>query len=333
MTGSEGGRRSTDRGAGDRDRSWVGGVIGPGTLGGPKAGAAALSIASNSLLVALKIIAGVITGSLAILTEALHSAVDLLASVVAFVSVRKADQPADYDHPYGHEKVEHLAALIEGMLILVGAGIIVFESARRLNDNGEIEQLGFGIAVVAFALVANVIVSAYLGRTARRYGSPALEGDAAHLRADALTSAGVLVGLVVVQITGAVWLDSVIALGVAAAIVVAGLRILSRSGRVLVDEAPAHELDLVEQAIATERPPEVVGYHKLRARRAGARRHVDLHLQFEAGTTLEAAHGIGHRLQAAIEAALGDADVLIHLEPEGSVRDHGDAADELFRSG
>src|SRR5262249_3976151 len=154
-----------------------------------------LSIASNATLIALKLAAGAVTGSIAILTEAIHSLIDLVASVIAFVSVRKADEPADAEHPYGHEKVENLAANIEGILILVGAGIIVYEATHRLVVGSSVESLGVGIAVMAFSMVANLVVSAILSQTGRRTGSPALEGDAAHLRTDALTSAGVLVGL------------------------------------------------------------------------------------------------------------------------------------------
>ena len=187
-----------------------------------KSGAAALSIASNATLIAIKLAAGAITGSIAILTEALHSLIDLVASVIAFVSVRKADEPADADHPYGHEKVESLAATIEGMLILVGAGIIVFEATHRLVVGSEVEALGVGIAVMGFSVLANLVVSTVLSRQARAHESPALEGDAAHLRADALTSAGVLGGLLLVEITGVVAFDSITALVVAAAIVVAG---------------------------------------------------------------------------------------------------------------
>jgi len=153
-----------------------------------KTGAAGLSIASNSILIALKLAAGAITGSIAIITEAIHSSIDLLASIIAFVSVRKADEPADREHPYGHEKLENLAAAIEGMLILVGAGIIIFEATRRLVTGAEIEELGVGIAVIGLSAVANFAVSAFLYRRARVLGSPALEGDAAHLRTDAMTS-------------------------------------------------------------------------------------------------------------------------------------------------
>src|SRR5512133_811877 len=142
-----------------------------------KTGAAALSIASNATLIAIKVAAGAITGSIAIVTEAVHSLIDLVASVVAFVSVRKADEPADAEHPYGHAKVESLAATIEGMLILVGAGIIVYEATHRLVVGSEVETLWVGIAVMALSVVANLGVSSVLSRQARATESAALEGD------------------------------------------------------------------------------------------------------------------------------------------------------------
>ncbi|HEX4807025.1 MAG TPA: cation diffusion facilitator family transporter [Conexibacter sp.] len=283
--------------------------------------AAALSIASNSTLIVLKLVAGVLTGSVAVVTEAIHSGIDLIASVVAYFSVRKAGEPADELHRYGHDKIENLAAAIEGMLILVGSGVIVFASLRRLISGGTVEHLGFGIAVVAFSAVANLLVSAIIARTARTTASPALAGDAAHLRTDAYTSLAVLAGLALVQLTGAQWLDPVVALLVAGAIVTAGVRLLLGSSRVLVDEAlPEHERAAIHRAVVAFGDRGVVGYHQLRTRRAGARRYVDLHLQFEAGTSLEQAHEIAHAIQDAIEARLHGADVLIHLEPADRVR-------------
>ncbi len=299
-----------------------------------KSGAAALSIASNALLIAIKLAAGAITGSIAIVTEAVHSLIDLVASVVAFVSVRKADEPADADHPYGHEKVESLAATIEGMLILLGAGIIVYEATHRLVVGAEVETLGVGIAVMGFSVIANLVVSTVLSRQAKAHESPALEGDAAHLRTDALTSAGVLVGLALVQITGNAAFDSITALVVAGAIVTAGIRIIRRSSGVLVDEAlPDEEMDRIEAAIAAARTPEVAGYHKLRARRAGSRRYIDLHVQYRSGTSLERAHELAHPMRDAIEAEIPGAEVLIHAEPETSLRDPDPAASGPFRAG
>lgn len=286
-----------------------------------KSGAALLSIISNSVLIVLKLVAGLLTGSIAILTEAIHSGIDLLASLVAFVSVRKADQPADEDHPYGHEKAENIAAGAEAMLILLGAAIILTEAVRRLFNGSEIDQVVIGIVVIGFSVVANLFVSTYLFRRARELDSPALEGDAAHLRADALTSIAVLVGLVLVEVTGYSSFDSIAALTVAFVIVATGVRLGLRSGRELMDEAPpADELDRIERAIAAVRPEQMAGYHKLRARRAGSRRHIDMHVQFRSGTSLEDAHRLAHELRDAITAEISNADVLIHVEPEDSFR-------------
>lgn len=168
-------------------------------------------------------------------------------------------------------------------------------------------------------MALNIAVSSFLYARARTHDSPALEGDAAHLRADAVTSVAVLVGLFLVEITDESAFDSIAAMVVAVAIVGSGVRLMLRSGRVLMDEAPPpEELDQIEMAIAAARPPEMVGYHKLRARKAGARRHIDMHVQFRTGTTLEAAHKQAHELRDAIDVAIPHAHVLIHVEPETS---------------
>ena len=282
---------------------------------------AALSIFSNSGLILLKVVAGTVTGSVAILTEAVHSSIDLVASIVAFVSVRKAGEPADDTHRYGHEKIENLAAAIEGVLILVGSATIAFEAIRRLLGRGRLHTVGLGIGVVAFSMLVNVVISSVIARTARETGSPALEGDAAHLRTDAVTSAAVLVALALIKLTGAQWIDPVVALLVAAAILATGVRLLGRSSRVLVDQAlPPDEVAAIRSAIEAFAPRGVVGYHELRTRRAGSLRYVDLHVQFRAGTSLENAHRTAHELQNLIASRLERADVLIHLEPEDRVR-------------
>jgi cation diffusion facilitator family transporter len=303
------------------------GVVGPAAHNpGRKTRAAGLSILSNSALILLKVAAGVLTGSIALITEAIHSAVDLVASIVAFFSVRKADQPADADHLYGHAKVENLAAALEGVLIVLGAAVIIFESVRRLANPPQLESLGIGIGVIAFSVAVNLAVSTFLYRQAHATESAALEGDAAHLRTDALTSVGVLIGLTLVQLTGIDILDPIVALIVACAIIFSGVRIVTRSSRVLVDEAlPADELEQIRDAIASNGAPELYGFHKLRARRAGSNRYIDLHVQFKRGTTLERAHALSHDLSESIRSRIRGADVLIHLEPEDtSLRDAPD---------
>jgi cation diffusion facilitator family transporter len=282
---------------------------------------ALLSVASNSALILLKVIAGTLTGSVAILTEAVHSSIDLIASVVALLSVRIADEPADAGHSYGHEKVENLAAAFEAVLILVGSAVIAFEAIRRLITGGSTRTLGIGIGVIAFSTVANLIVSTIIARGGRRTNSPALEGDAAHLRTDALSSFAVLVALLLVKATGAQWIDPVAALLVASTIVVTGVRLLVRSGEVLVDQAlPPEETAAIIGVIQGFDDEAIIGFHALRTRRGGSKRYVDVHIQFRHGTSLEQAHRAAHELQDQISAALGAADVLIHLEPEDRLR-------------
>jgi cation diffusion facilitator family transporter len=287
----------------------------------PKRRAAALSVASNMTLISLKVIAGIATGSVAVLTEAAHSGMDLIASIVALVSVRKADEPADAGHPYGHEKMENMAGAIEGTLILFGAAIITYEALLRLIRGGRVHTIGVGIAVIVVSTVANVFVSRIIARRARETGSVALEADAMHLSADAASSAAVLVGLVLISFTHAQWIDPAVALVVAVGVAVAGGRILLRSARSLVDEAlPEEELEGIRSTIrelGVERG--VIGFHKLRARRAGARRYVDVHVQFDTGTSLEAAHKTAHELTNAIRDQLAGADILVHVEPRDRV--------------
>ena len=287
----------------------------------PKRRAAALSVASNTTLIILKVIAGIATGSVAVLTEAAHSGMDLIASIVALVSVRKADEPADAGHPYGHEKMENMAGAIEGTLILFGAAIITYEALLRLVRGGRVHTIGVGIAVIVVSAVVNLIVSRIIGRRAVQTGSVALEADAMHLSADVASSLAVLVGLVLVAFTHAEWIDPAVALLVAAGVAFAGGRILLRSSRTLVDEAlPDDELEWIRSTIrelGAERG--VVAFHKLRARRAGTRRYVDVHLQFTAGTTLEAAHETAHEVTNAIRDRLEDADILVHVEPRDRV--------------
>lgn len=286
-----------------------------------KTRAAAVSIASNSCLIVLKVGAGLVTGSVGILSDAVHSLMDLIASLIAWASVRKADEPADASHRYGHEKLEDLAAGAQALLLLVGAVFIAVEAIRRLINGGEVGSIGIGIAVTGAAAAVNLVVSTYLERTGRATGSIALAANAADLRTDAVVSLGVLVSLVVVKLTGAHWLDPVVGLLVAAAITRTGVRILVDASRRLADEAlPADELAALQQVVASFVGDEVVGYHDLRARHVGSNHQVDLHLQFASRTSLERAHYVSHQLQDAIVERLPGTTVLVHLEPEDRVR-------------
>lgn len=286
-----------------------------------KTRAAAVSIASNTGLIVAKVAAGLATGSVGIFSDAIHSLMDLIASVIAWASVRKADQPADRSHRYGHEKLEDLAAGAQALLLLVAAVFVGFEAIRRLIDGGTVGSIGLGIAVAGVAAAINAVVSTYVARAGRATGSTALQANAADLRTDAVVSFGVLVALVLVKLTGADWIDAAVGLLVAGAISATGVRILIEASRRLADEAlPAEELEALQQVVRSFIGDEVVGFHDLRARHVGSHHQVDLHLQFASRTSLERAHYISHLLQNAIIARLPGTTVLIHLEPEDRVR-------------
>jgi cation diffusion facilitator family transporter len=286
-----------------------------------KTRAAAVSIGSNSGLIALKVVAGLLTGSVGVLSDAVHSLMDLIASLIAWASVRKSDAPADASHRYGHEKLEDLAAGAQALLLLLGAAFIAYEAIRRLIDGGHVGKIGIGIAVAGTAAAINFVVSAYLIRAGTTTESTALHANAADLRTDAIVSLAVLVSLIVVRLTGAGWIDSVVGLLVAVAISGTGVRILVDASRRLADEAlPADELQALQQVVGSFVGGEVVGFHDLRARHVGSHHQVDLHLQFATGTSLERAHYVSHQLQDAIVERLPGTTALIHLEPEDRVR-------------
>jgi cation diffusion facilitator family transporter len=286
-----------------------------------KTRAAAVSIVSNSGLIVLKVAAGLVTGSVGILSDAVHSLMDLIASLIAWASVRKADVPADASHRYGHEKLEDLSAGAQALLLLIGAVFIAVEAVRRLVGGGHVDTIGVGIAVAGAAAAVNLVVSSYVERSGRVAGSTALDANAADLRTDAIVSLAVLVSLVIVKLTSADWIDPLVGLLVAAAISRTGVRILIGASRRLADEAlPAEELVALKQVVGSFVGEEVVGFHDLRARHVGSHHQVDLHLQFAAGVSLERAHHVSHQLQDAILARLPGTTVLVHLEPQDRIR-------------
>lgn len=259
---------------------------------------------------------------------------DLIASGIAFASVRKADEPPDASHRYGHEKVEDLAASAQALLLLMGAAFIAFEAIHRIVVGGRVGSIGVGVAVTAAAAAINLVVSAYIARAGRATGSPALDANGADLRTDALVSLGVLVSLLVIWTTKAEWIDPIVGLIVAVVISTTGVRILIAASRRLADEAlPAEELRELEAVVDSFLGDQVVGYHDLRARHVGAHHQVDLHLQFASGMSLETAHYISHQLQDAIRDCLPGTTVLIHLEPEDRVRSDSFASSSAAEEG
>lgn len=280
-----------------------------------KTSAARLSIVSNMLLVLLKLLVGFWTGSVSVLSEAVHSATDLLASGIAFLSVRIADTPPDEDHPYGHGKIESLSGLAEALLIFVAATFIIYEAfAKLIAHQTHVPQVDAGLAVMGFSALVNVGVSRHLHRVATETDSLALHADAEHLRTDVLTSIGVFVGLVLVRLTGKALFDPLTALFVALFIVHAAYRISRHATQLLLDvRLPAEEEAAIQEVLETD--SRVLSFHKLRTRKSGTARYVDVHVQIDDEHTLVEAHDLTEELEDRIRALLPAIYINIHIEP------------------
>ena len=275
---------------------------------------ARLSVVSNTSLVIFKLLVSWQTGAVSILSEAAHSAVDLLAALIAWAAVRKSDLPPDEKHAYGHGKIENLSGAIEAVLIVVAAVGIVWEAAQKLNQQHMPEDLELGIAVMALSIAVNWLVSGKLMNVAKATGSQALEADALHLRADIWTSVGVLAGLGLIYWTGLPWLDPAIALVVAVIVFRAGWKLTKNSFAELTDiSLPAEEEERIAALVQTH--PEVLSLHRLRTRRSGSYRLLDMHVVLGKDLPLENAHTICDQLEAELKEAFAPCDVVIHMEP------------------
>ncbi|HUK78390.1 MAG TPA: cation diffusion facilitator family transporter, partial [Thermoleophilia bacterium] len=301
-------------------------VTGPAAVGAHdgslKARAAWVSIAANAALIVFKLLVGVLSGSIGIISEAVHSATDLIAAVIALVSVRHASRPADVRHRYGHEKVENFSGVVEGAIIFAAAVVIVVEAVGHLISGETLDHIPLAIAVMLVSAGVNVALTSYLSRTARLTGSPALQADAANHLTDIYTSLGVAGGLALIELTGKTFFDPVLALVVAALIMWTAWGVVSQSTRVLLDEAlPDEELDVVRATVAEHRGELITGYHKLRARHAGARHLIDLHVTVPGNMTVMRAHEIAEHIESDIAERLPNTEVLVHIEPSTHERE------------
>ena len=280
-----------------------------------KGGAAKLALATVLGLITLKVVVAAITGSISIRADAVHSALDLVAAITTFIGVRISGRPADRQHPFGHGKAENISSTIVAGLILTAAGIIIYTAIQRFITGAPIESIGIGIYITAAAIVINVLISRYLLKIARRTNSPALEADARHLFSDVLSSVAVLIGLVIVRLTGLSILDPIIALLVALLILKVGYDTLRKSFGGLVDvRLPETEETEIKNCII-EHYAEVVSFHRLRTRRAGSQRYIDLHLVMPKNASVDQAHRMCDHLEQDIEERLHHTSVTIHVEP------------------
>jgi cation diffusion facilitator family transporter len=287
-----------------------------------KQGVALLSVLSNTTLVAGKLVVGLLIGSVSVLSEAIHSGVDLVASLIAWFAVRTADKPADEGHPFGHGKVENLSGTIEALLIFVAAGWIIYEAVGRLLHPRPIEGEAWGALVMGVSAVANLAVSQLLFKVGRATDSVALEADAWHLRTDVYTSAGVMVGLAVMALDHRLlpgaelrWVDPVAALAVAALILRAAYELTLKSARDLMDVRLPEGEEAWMRAHVASLAPRVLGFHRLRTRKAGAYRFVDFHLLVDPEMTVRDSHAIAEDVTATIRARLPRTSVTVHVEP------------------
>lgn len=280
-----------------------------------KVKAARISILSNSLLVSVKLIVGLFMGSVAVLSEAIHSGLDLLAAIIAFYAVGKSGKPADERHPYGHGKWENVSGVVEALLILAAAFYIIYEAALRLSGKGEIEYLGVGTAVMAISALVNWFVSRYLFKVAKQTRSVALEADAWHLRADVYTSLGVLVGLVLIAVTKITILDSLAAIIVALLIIKASIELaINAMGDIFDVKLPAEDEAKIREVLARHEG-NCIDYHRLRSRKSGSARFIDMHIVVPRQWSIEDAHKESDLIESEIRQALPNTEVIIHLDP------------------
>jgi cation diffusion facilitator family transporter len=283
---------------------------------------AALSVLSNSALVIMKIIVGLGIGSVSVISEAIHSGMDLLASIIALFSVRKSAQPADDSHPFGHGKFENVSGTVEAMLIFVAAGWIIDEAIHKLSDPRPLHAVSWGIIVMAVSAAVNIVVAKLLFKVGRATDSVALEADAWHLQTDVYTSAGVLGGLAIIGLghrfrpdVNLDWVDPVAAIGVALLIIKAAFQLVLKSTKDILDVSlPKEEIAQIREVLVKQ-GPRARAWHALRTRKAGATRFVEVHLLVDKSMSVNDSHRITQDITRDICALYPDSRVTVHVEP------------------
>lgn len=281
------------------------------------------SIFMGLVVLALKALAWQITGSVALMSDALESTVNVATALAALIAIRIAARPADTTHPYGHYKAEFFSAVLEGVMIIVAAVLILHEAWKGFQAPQPIEEPVAGLLVNSFAGVLNAAWCWVLIRRGRALKSPALVADGHHLLSDVLSSAGVLIGVALVALTGWAVMDSVLAALVALNILWSGWKVIAASLSGLMDEAVDGGTLEEIRAIISDQAEGALEAHDLRTRHAGPRTFIDFHLVVDGKTTVEAAHDICDRIEQALKRKLPDAMITIHVEPEHKAKHSG----------
>ena len=281
---------------------------------------ASLSVISNTFLTLSKVVIGLATGSVRLMSEGIHSGIDMVAAFIALFAVRESGKPADSRHAYGHGKIENVSGSIEAVLIFAAAVMIIVEAMQKIYKimngvEGQVGNLELGMVIMGVSAILNFIVSTRLMRVAKRTDSVALEADALHLRTDVYTSAGVFSGLLLIQVTGWAILDPIIAFGVALMIIKASFDLTKEAFAPLVDVSlPEEEREIIGKILRSH-TEDFVEFHELRTRKAGAERHVDLHLVVAKFTSVIDVHELCDIIEKEINEELQSTHVLIHAEP------------------
>jgi len=291
-------------------------------IGKKKTWVAVLSVASNGLLIVVKIVIGLLVGSVAIISEAIHSGVDMVASLIALVAVRASGQAADERHPYGHGKFENVSGTVEALLIFAAAAWIIYEAVVKLIHPQTLERPGWGVGVMLVSALVNLFVARRLFKISRQSDSVALSADAWHHLTDVYTSAGVMAGLLVIWIVGMIkpgvdlrWLDPTVAIAVALLILKVAWDLTRESARDLMDVSlPQADIDWIPDFVL-KTFPDVRSFHHLRTRKAGSKRFIDFHLAVDDRMSVGEAHALGDEIVVAIKQRVPDSAIHIHVEP------------------
>ena len=277
--------------------------------------AAGLSITSNTLIIITKIIAGMISGSISIISEAIHSFSDFLASILTFFAVTRSAEPADKEHPFGHGKYEDMSGFIEGGLIIFAGLYIIYESSSKLISGYTMEaESMLGIYVMAFAVLANFLVTRYLFYVAKKSDSVSLRADAEHLQTDIFSSLGVLAGLVLIKLTGYTILDPIIAIIVAVIILKAGFSISKETLNNLLDGSISTE-DIEKIETVLKNNTIIKGYRNIKGRKSGQYKEIELTILFNPDMKISCCHNICDQIENDIKSELGNVTTTIHAEP------------------
>jgi len=278
-------------------------------------GAAKLSLIVVTALITLKVVVAVITGSISILAQAADSFLDLFAIIITFLAIGVATKPADKEHPFGHGKVENIAAVVQAVLIFTAGGLIIYSAVRRIILGTTVELTEAGIGAMLVSLVVSLWLSRHLLKVSKATDSVALEANARNIAADVYSAAGVLVGLVAIRFTGLNILDPIIALVVALFILKAAYDVMRKSFGGLIDVRLPKAEEAEIMSCINEHGGQLVGFHALRTRKAGSRRYIDLHLVMPKNASVEEAHRMCDHLEQDIANRLQKASITIHCEP------------------